>query len=152
MGDGRKKSSLIKKIKEKSLSKIFFFLGTFPSEEMPHCFSSADLLLVSLKKDPIFSLTIPNKVQSYMACGKPIIASLEGEGKRIIEEARCGLVAEPNNSYQLAQKILEFLNLSDKEKSKLGENGRKYFENEFEGDKQINKLMTLMTIKLIFNK
>ena len=54
---------------------------------MPHFFSSADLLLVSLKKDPIFSLTIPNKVQSYMACGKPIIASLEGEGKRIIEES-----------------------------------------------------------------
>ena len=145
LGNGRKKSSLIKKIKEKSLSKIFFFLGTFPSEEMPHFFSSADLLLVSLKKDPIFSLTIPNKVQSYMACGKPIIASLEGEGKRIIEEARCGLVAEPNNSYQLAQKILEFLNLSEKEKSKLGENGRKYFENEFEGDKQISKLISLLS-------
>ena len=50
-----------------------------------------------------------------MACGKPIIASLEGEGKRIIEEAECGLVAEPNNSLQLAEKILEFKNISSKE-------------------------------------
>ena len=48
---------------------------------MPYFFSCADMLLVSLKKDPIFSITIPNKVQSYMACGKPIIGSIEGEGK-----------------------------------------------------------------------
>ena len=47
-----------------------FFLGAFESEKMPVFFSYADLLLVSLKKDPIFSLTIPSKVQSYMACGK----------------------------------------------------------------------------------
>ncbi len=144
LGNGRRKSSLIKKINEKNLSKIFSFLGTFPSKQMPYFFSCADLLLVCLKKDPIFSLTIPNKVQSYMACGKPIIASLEGEGKRIIEEAECGLVAEPNNSLQLAEKILEFKNLSTKKRFQMGKNARKYFENEFESERQINKLISLL--------
>ena len=111
---------------------------------MPYFFSCADMLLVSLKKDPIFSITIPNKVQSYMACGKPIIGSLGGEGKRIIEEAECGLVAEPNNSLLLAQKILEFKSLSNAERLEMGKNARKYFENEFESEKQINKLIGLL--------
>lgn len=144
LGDGRRKSSLIKKINDKDLSKFFSFLGAFPPKEMPYFFSCADMLLVSLKKDPIFSITIPNKVQSYMACGKPIIGSIEGEGKRIIEEAECGLVAEPNNSLLLAQKILEFKSLSDAERLKMGKNARKYFENEFESEKQINKLIGLL--------
>lgn len=144
LGDGRKKSSLIKKINDKDLSKIFSFLGAFPPKEMPYFFSCADMLLVSLKKNPIFSITVPNKVQSYMACGKPIIASLEGEGKRIIEEAECGLVAEPNNPSQLAQKILEFKSLSIEERLKMGKNARKYFENEFESERQINKLTSLL--------
>ena len=144
IGDGRKKIDLIKKIKEKRLTNVFFFLGAFESEKMPVFFSYADLLLVSLKKDPIFSLTIPSKVQSYMACGKPILASLEGEGKRVIEEARCGLVAEPNNSQQLTHQILKFKSLSKEERLEMGKNARKYFENEFESEKQINKLIDLL--------
>ncbi len=144
LGDGRKKLSLIKKINDKGLSNFFFFMGTFPPEKMPDFFSCADLLFVSLKKDQIFSLTIPNKVQSYMACGKPIIACLDGEGKRIIEEARCGFVSEPNNSYQLAEKIIEFKSLKSEKRLEMGKNARLYFKNEFQSKKQINNILKLL--------
>ena len=62
----------------------FIFNGTFKSEEMPSLFACADALVVSLKKSKIFSLTIPSKVQSYLACGKPIIGSIDGEGEKKI--------------------------------------------------------------------
>jgi len=119
-------------------------LGSYPSEEMPYFFVHADAMLVTLKKSSIFAMTIPSKVQSYMACGKPILASLEGEGKRVIEEARCGLVAEPNNSQQLTHQILKFKSLSNAERLEMGKNARKYFENEFESKKLINKLIGLL--------
>ena len=61
---------------------------------MPRYFALADALLVTLRNQPIFSLTIPAKVQSYLACGKPIIAALDGEGARVVQEAGAGLTAE----------------------------------------------------------
>ena len=86
------------KIKELNLGDNFFLLGAFPSTEMPKYFSCADALIVSLKKDPIFALTIPSKIQSYLACGKPIITSLDGEGSKIIRESNAGFTG-PSEDY-----------------------------------------------------
>ena len=94
------------KVNELDLNYEFYFLGSF-HKEMPYFFSHADALLVSLKSD-IFSLTIPNKVQSYMACGKPIIASLSGEGKKIIEESKSGYVSEPDDYISFSNSIIKF--------------------------------------------
>ena len=80
-------------------------------------------LLVSLKKVRFFSLTIPAKIQSYLACGKPIIASLDGEGARIVEEAKCGVVSHAENSILLSKKIKELMNLDESELHKMGING-----------------------------
>ena len=78
LGNGRKKEFVVQKVNEYGLNSNFHLLGAFPVENMPDFFACADALLVSLKKSEIFSLTIPSKVQSYLACGKPVIGALDG--------------------------------------------------------------------------
>lgn len=140
LGDGRMKDYVNQKIKELNLEDNFFLLGAFPSTEMPKYFSCADALIVSLKKDPIFALTIPSKIQSYLACGKPIITSLDGEGSKIIEEANAGLTSPSEDYMGLVDNIKKFLLLSKYEQKVFGRNGRAYFNIEFEREILVDKL------------
>lgn len=140
LGDGRKKQFVKEKIEQLNLTSQIFLLGSFPVEQMPNYFSCADCLLVSLKKDYIFSLTIPSKIQSYLACGKPILASLDGEGGRVLKEAKAGLVSEAENPKLLAVKALEMASLPQNALSEMGENSRVYFESNFERELLLNKL------------
>jgi glycosyltransferase involved in cell wall biosynthesis len=85
IGDGRKMPFVQDFIKEHHLQETVYTLGRFPVEAMASFFSAADILLVSLKDDPIFNLTVPAKVQAYMSSGKPIMAMLNGEGSQNIK-------------------------------------------------------------------
>lgn len=143
LGDGRDKNRIVKKIKKLNLQNNFHFLGSFPPEEMPYYFSSSDALLVSLKKAKIFSLTIPGKLQSYLASGKPIIASLDGIGKKIVEEANCGFTSPAEDQIKLAKSFISLANLNEKEKNKLGSNSLKYYEKEFDKEKLLKKLIDI---------
>ena len=143
LGNGRKKDFIIQKIEEYKLESNFHLLGAFPVNTMPHFFACADVLLVTLKKSRIFSLTIPSKVQSYLACGKPIIGALDGEGARVILDSKAGLVAPSGDSKKLAKKIFEFYHINKQDREKLGENARKYYEEHFEREKLLTKLVDL---------
>ena len=143
LGDGRKKQYVLQKIEEYNLASNFHLLGAYPVDKMPYFFSCADVLLVTLKKSKIFSLTIPSKVQSYLACGKPIVAALEGEGAKIILESKAGLVATSGNNKQLANKVFELYKMSSDERITLGENGRTYFELNFEREKLLKELIDI---------
>ncbi len=143
-GQGRMQSYVFTKVKEYDIEDVFRLIGAFPPEQMADLFSHADALIVSLKKDFIFSLTIPSKVQSYMACAKPIIGSLNGEGKNIIEASNSGLVAESENAEQLAHKVLDFFTLSKDKRNEMGLNSLKYYQNEFERDKLLNRLIEIL--------
>ena len=114
---------------------------------MPHFFSLADALYVSLNSSDIFSLTIPNKVQSYMACGKPIIASLNGEGSRIINESKSGITSPAENIDELVNSIIKFKNLSSLQRKKMGQNARNYFLKEFERNSLIEKIINYLNEK-----
>jgi glycosyltransferase involved in cell wall biosynthesis len=144
LGDGRAKEYVKKKISELHLESNFILLGSFPSTEMPHFFSCADALIVSLKKDKIFSFTIPAKLQSYLACGKPIIGSLDGEGARIIMEANAGFSAPSENYIALADCVRKMYHLSVEERLLFGSNARNYFEQEFEREKLLDKLESML--------
>jgi glycosyltransferase involved in cell wall biosynthesis len=144
LGDGRAKEYVKKKISSLNLESNFILLGSFPSTEMPYFFSCADALIVSLKKDKIFSFTIPAKVQSYLACGKPIIGSLDGEGARVILEANAGFSAQSENYKALADCVRKMYHLSDEERLLLGRNARNYFEQEFEREKLLDKLESIL--------
>ena len=143
LGDGRDKKRILDRIDSLNLNSNFKFLGSFPPEKMPEFFASADALLVSLKKTKIFSMTIPGKIQSYLACGRPIIGSLDGIGAEIIKESYCGFVTPSEDYKGLAESIMSFEKLGEEERLKLGINSRKYFEKEFSRDKLLLKLIDI---------
>ena len=143
LGEGRDKKRVLEKIKTFNLNNHFKFLGSFPPEQMADFFASADALLVTLKKTTIFSMTIPGKLQSYLACGRPIIASLDGIGAEIIQESSSGYVTPSEDSRGLAESIISFEHLSVEQRSEFGANARKCFEKEFERDKLLLKLIDI---------
>lgn len=143
LGDGSARADLEMQVKERSLTNVHF-LGSRPSREMPRFFAQADALLVSLTADELFALTVPAKVQSYLACGKPILASLNGEGAEIIREAGAGLVVPPQNAAALASAALQMKEMDVDSRTILGERGRKYCKQHFERETQLSELETVL--------
>ena len=142
LGDGRMKEEATEKVAKLNLTNNFFFLGSFPATVMPEFFANADALIVSLKESEIFGLTIPSKIQSYLACAKPIIGSLNGTGSDIIQEAKAGFVAPAENASFLADIIVKMYHLPLSERNQMGENGKLYFEKEFEREILLDRLET----------
>lgn len=143
IGDGRDRKRVQKKIADNSLIDYFKFLGSHPPEKMAVYFASADALLVSLKDTKIFSMTIPGKLQSYFACGKPIIASLNGIGAKLVEESKSGFTSKAENAQSLAESVYKFSKLSSAQKKELGKNARIYYEKEFERSRLIKRLIDI---------
>ena len=130
LGDGRQRSWVENEIKRRRLINVHL-LGRFPKERMPAFFSLADVMLVSLKREPIFALTIPAKIQAYLACGKAILASLDGEGARIIEEAQAGMTVPAESPLELANAVRRLAELGPETLQAMGRNARKYYETHF---------------------
>ncbi len=146
IGDGRQKNYYQQKVIEYNLQDNFIFYGSFPPEDMPKLFTCVDILLVSLKKSKIFSLTIPSKMQSYMACGKPILGSIDGEGGRIIMEANAGFACEAENSICLSEALIKLYKMSPDDRNALGSNARRYFEAEFDNEILLGNLEAILMI------
>lgn len=144
IGNGRMVDEIAKKVKEMNLDNCFKLIGAFPSEEMPKFFSHATALVVSLKRDPIFSITIPSKVQSYLACGKPILSSLDGEGSRIIQEAGAGLSCQASSPEQFSNVIINFMAIPKAAKDNMGTSARIYYEKNFERNMLIDRLVSIL--------
>lgn len=135
LGDGRKKPWMDEYVKEHQLEDTVHLLGRYPVETMSAFFKKADVMLVSLNDVLVFNLTLPAKVQAYMAAGKPILACLCGEGADIVKDANCGWTVESNDFKGLAKKVYEISKLDRKVLSDLGENARNYYEKEFTRDR-----------------
>jgi glycosyltransferase involved in cell wall biosynthesis len=105
--------------------------GRFPVEDMPAIFSVSHVLLVSMRPNPSLSLTIPSKVQAYLAAGRPILGALDGEGARLIEDAGAGMCVPPGDAAALARGILELVDLSEADRRDMGQKGREYFHKHF---------------------
>lgn len=146
VGDGRYKETLQELINELGIGNYVHFVGKHPPTEMSEFFSYADALYVTLKDEYIFSLTIPSKVQSYLACGKPILASLNGEGARIIKESNSGYVSNAENVSALADNIIKMFELSEEKRKQLGENGLKFFNQEFKRSVVLDKLEEVLKL------
>lgn len=140
VGDGRMADWVKNEARARGLKQQVHFLGQQPSETMPHFFAAADALLVSLKPEPIFALTVPGKLQSYLACGRPVLAMLDGEGARLVEEAEAGLVCPAGDAVALADNVIKLAALSPVERERLGANGRRYAETHFDRDRLFDRL------------
>jgi len=131
VGDGSDKDRLQALAQEWDLKNVIF-VGRKPVEDMPALFEKSSFLYASLAADELFALTLPSKVQSYMAAAKPLIVSLNGEGARIVKEAQCGFSAAAESSEELSLAVEKALKLSQVEREKLGENARSYYQKCFD--------------------
>lgn len=147
VGDGRKMTYVQNVIQKHGLENTVITVGRFPVEAMASFFDKADVMLVSLKDDTIFNLTVPAKVQAYMSASKPIVAMLNGEGAEIIEEAKCGLAVAAGNAKQLAKTILKMSDLPSSELEKMGINSRNFFQQNYQLSTCIDNLERILNEK-----
>jgi glycosyltransferase involved in cell wall biosynthesis len=144
IGDGRKSGWLQEEIMRRGLQNNILILGRFPVDRMPSFYAHANALLVSLKKDPVFSLTIPGKVQSYLMAGVPILGMLDGEGAKVVVEANAGLVCPAGDAKGLASAVLHMASMSVDQRLQLAANGLAYAGKEFGRGMLMDRLEDLL--------
>lgn len=140
VGDGSRREWMLQQVQARGLKNLHL-PGRFPMGEMPGFMQRASVLLVSLTDQPIFAATVPNKVQAYMATGRPIIASLRGEGARLVTAARAGLAVPPEDGAALADAVLQLYRMPAGEREALGRNAQRYFMEHFDHNKLIDRLI-----------
>ncbi len=128
VGDGSELENIKELAAELGLTNVIFH-GRHPVEEMPQYYAMADAMLVTLTADPVISLTLPAKVQSYMAAGKPVLAAANGEIPKVIAAADCGFCAEAGNAEEFALAVRKFLESEDR--AAFGTRARAYYEAHF---------------------
>ncbi|WP_416740231.1 glycosyltransferase family 4 protein [Pseudomonas sp. NFX71] len=118
--------------------------GRYPSQAMTQIFERSAALLVSLNAEAIFAQTIPSKIQAYLAAGRPIIACLDGEGARIVQEAGAGISSPAEQVLPLVAAIRKMHSFSSAEREAMGASGRAYFDQHFDMDVQVRHLVDLL--------
>jgi colanic acid biosynthesis glycosyl transferase WcaI len=144
VGDGRRSAWVADQVRTRGLHDQVLQLGRFPVERMPSFYAHADALLVTLKKDPTFSMTIPGKVQSYLAAGRPILGMLDGEGADVISRAEAGLVCQAGDGAALADTLARFAALPVDERQRMGARGQAYARAEFDRQALMSRLHALL--------
>lgn len=137
VGGGTDLDRLIRLAKAKGLNHVIFY-GRRPLEEMPKMYKMADAMLVTMKADPIISMTLPGKIQSYMACGKAVLGSINGEAANVIRESECGLCAKAGDAEGLAHIVREYI--ANENRERMGKNARRYYEEHYQREGFLKKL------------
>jgi len=146
IGDGRYMPELKKEISNRNVSDYFNFIERKPADKIPPYLAAADALLITLSRSEVFSITIPAKTQSCLACGRPIIVSADGEVQEIIREANAGLVNGAEDLEGFVENIKRMNLMPESERDKLGKNALAYSKQHF------NKDLLLSRLDYIFNK
>jgi glycosyltransferase involved in cell wall biosynthesis len=144
LGDGNDRPALERSIANRGLGDRVRLLGARPPDTMPAYFSLADGLLATLRNQPAFALTLPSKLQTYFACARPVIAALPGDGAELVVEAQAGLACAPDDPAALASTVEAFAALPPSERVRMGSNARRYFEQYFEREKQLDRLEAIL--------
>jgi len=140
VGDGRVAPWVRQQVQQRGLEEQVLLPGRFPVERMPSFYEHAQALLVSLRPEPIFALTLPGKLQSYLAAGLPILAMLDGEGASVVRDAGAGLACPAGDAQALAAAALQLAGLPPAEREEMGRRGRQLGATEFDRRRQIDKL------------
>lgn len=140
VGDGRMAGWVREEVEKRGLQHNVALTGRFPLERMPSFFAHADTLLVTLKSEQIFAMTIPGKVQTYLASGTPIIGALDGEGAEVIREAGAGYTCRAGDARGLAAVVGKMAGLSAAERMAMGEAGKSWYALQFDKYLLIDRL------------
>lgn len=137
IGDGRYKKELEKEIVNRKVETMFLFVGRKQPQEIPQYLAHCDVAFLSFMNNSLFAMTIPAKLQSYMACGMPILAVAEGETQRVIEEADCGVCCGFDEIDAIVQKIL-WMKQNPAELVEMGKRALEYQNTHFEKQKLLD--------------
>ncbi|MBQ5648478.1 MAG: glycosyltransferase family 4 protein [Alistipes sp.] len=140
VGNGRAKGWVEEQIAKRNLSATVHCVGSYPLEAMPATFAKADVLFAALKDEPIFALTVPAKIQSYMSSGKPIVTMINGEAKGLIESVGCGIAVAAEDDKAFADSILRLANMTLSERIEMGNKGKRFVEKYFDFSTQMTLL------------
>lgn len=143
VGDGRDRDKVFKYSEEKNVTDNVHFTGRKPMESMSRYLAASDVALLILKDEDLFNITLPAKVQSYMACGIPVLGCINGAGANAIQEANCGVCCKVDGQ-ALAEAALTLYNMTPEQRQKLGNNAIEYSKNNFAKDKLLNRLEQIM--------
>jgi glycosyltransferase involved in cell wall biosynthesis len=143
VGDGTARPMLEARIKQLGLDNVRF-LGRYPSSQMAALYALADVLLVHLKRDPLFAITIPHKIFSYMACAKPILGAVEGDSANLIRSAQAGLICPPEDAAALAETVLEFCSMSEEQRRLMGARGRETVVASYDRTILVNQIEQIL--------
>ncbi len=151
VGSGSRSEWLQQEVLRRQLDNVQLS-GRYAPEAMPGILGQASALLVSLVRNPIMSQTVPSKVQAYLAAGKPIIASLDGEGARVLEESGAGVSCPAEDAVALAQAVLRLRAMPSNELQRMGEASLIYYKQHFDPAVLATRLAQLFSEVLAGNK
>jgi glycosyltransferase involved in cell wall biosynthesis len=129
VGDGIAKAEAESSVKGGGLDNVFF-VPRIPMAQIGTLLMAADILLVHLKGDPLFSITIPSRTQAYMAIGKPIIMGVDGDAADVVQQADCGIACKPESPESLASAITILARASAAERKKMGANAFQFYRSK----------------------
>lgn len=131
VGEGRCRKQLERKVEQDKVTNYFEFRNRVLPHDIPRVLAEGNVAFISFNDNELFSKIIPAKLQTYMACGMPILAVASGETEKIINESNCGINCKIGDITEIVDAIIKLKNLSKEDLSILGNNGRKYFEKNF---------------------
>jgi glycosyltransferase involved in cell wall biosynthesis len=142
IGEGADKERIVELAAASGLTNLMF-LGQQPRETIPSYVSASDLCLVMLKKTELFKTVIPTKLLEYMACERPVVVAVDGQARKIIEEAGAGVFVEPEDSRALVEAIVE-LAKNPEQRRQMGASGRHYIVTGFSREKTARDYITVL--------
>lgn len=140
VGDGRYKETLVEQVRLQNVSDYFNFIPKQPATKIPEILALSDVALISLSSNKVFSMTLPAKLQSCLACGIPLLVSADGEIQAVIEESRSGFYSDAGDSKRLAENIVKLTEYSKSELKVLGNNARGYYEIHYNKVSLLNRM------------
>lgn len=148
IGDGRARAELQSTVAARGLSDRILFLGRRPMARIPTYLALSDAALLCLAPHPLFTLTLPAKTQSYLACGIPVIGCIDGDGARVIEESGAGYAGPAGDGAALARNVLALFKSPESVRKHYAECAISYFNENFRKDALIDKLEGILTAEV----
>ena len=125
IGQGDDRPRLEARVREESIENVTF-LDPIPKSRVPGVIASADCAVYSLRDDPFFRGTFPNKNFDYLAAARPVVLAVEGESADLVHKAGAGIVTPPGNGEAMAGGIRHMMNHPPDTRRRMGESGRAY--------------------------
>lgn len=140
VGDGRFKETLQSKVRENYVYKFFNFIDKQPATRIPEFMAVSDATLISLSKSKVFSITLPAKTQSCLACGVPVVVSANGEIQDVINKADAGVCSDAGDAKGLAENIKKLVSMSAEKHKHMAHNAVDYYQKNFDKETLLNRM------------